>query len=472
MNKFLYDIIVIGAGSAGLSVSLFMAEVGLKTLVIDKTDFNIGGDCLNYGCVPSKALLHIAKIMSNAKKVIKNNEPSVDINKAMEYVHERQSKIRAHENADFLISKGIDVELGIARFFDKHSVVVNDKKFSAKKIVIATGSHPKKLYVEGIEQVTWYDNESIFDLNDLPEKMMIIGGGPVAAEMAFAFQNLGSDVTVVHRGDFILPKEERSISEILMQQLKNNGIQFISNAEVKSFSNNNTATITLQNGNKIERAADAFFIAIGRESDLKTLELDKAGIETKNNKIVNNKHLQTTNKNVFVGGDIAGRLKLSHGAEQHARLLLNNFFSPFKKSLNNDYMSWVIFTKPEVATFGLLQKELEEKNISFEKLELNFDEDDRATTDDYNYGKLILFISKKLFAKQKIVGGTMIAPNAGEMIQEFILAMQAKLSINQIFNKIYPYPVASRVNQQIIVQYKQKALTASLKNLLRFLFGL
>jgi pyruvate/2-oxoglutarate dehydrogenase complex dihydrolipoamide dehydrogenase (E3) component len=456
MPEFTYDIIVIGAGSAGLSVSLFIAEVGLKTLVIDKTDFNIGGDCLNYGCVPSKALLHIAKAMKNVKAFKKNNETFINIKETMQYVHGKQSKIRTHENADFLRLKGIDVELGIAKFFDKHSVVVNDKKFSAKKIVIAAGSRPKKLNVEGIELVKWYNNESIFDLHDLPKKMMIIGGGPVATEIAFALQNLGSDVTIVHRGDLILPKEQRSISEILMQQLKNNCIHFISTAEVKSFSNNNTAIIELQNGNKIEHAADAFFIAIGRESDIKTLELDKAGIETKNNKIVSNKYLQTTNKDVFVCGDIAGDLQLSHAAEQHARLLLNNFFSLFKKQLNNDYMSWVIFTEPEVATFGLSQKQLECKNKSFEKLELNFDEDDRATTDNYNYGKLILYIAKKISGKQKILGGTMIAPNAGEMIQELILAMQAKLSINQIFNKVYPYPVASRVNQQIIAQYKKE----------------
>ncbi|MEP6464828.1 MAG: NAD(P)/FAD-dependent oxidoreductase [Parafilimonas sp.] len=468
MAKYSHDIIVIGAGSAGLSVSLFMAEVGLKTLLIDKTDFNIGGDCLNFGCVPSKALLHVAKTISSNKFSATNK---INVEDVMQYVHERQQKIRVHENADFMRSKGLDVELGIAKFYDRNSILVNDKKFSAKKIVVATGSHPKKLKAEGINNVRWYNNESIFDLNDLPQTMLMVGGGPVAAEMAFAFQCLGSNVTIVHKGDNILSKEEKTITNILTQQLKNKGIKCIANAEIKSFLGKDIANIKLQNGNIIQQKADAFFIAIGRETDLETLELNKAGIDVKNNAIINNKHLQTTNKNVFVCGDIAHHLQFSHAAEQQARLLLNNFFSPIKKSLNNDYMSWVTFTNPEVATFGLSQKQLEEKHTAFEKLELNFDEDDRATTDDYNYGKLILFISKS-FWKQKILGGSMIAPNAGEMIQELILAMQAKLSINQIFNKIYPYPVASRVNQMIIVQYKQKSFSSTLKKILRLLYKL
>ena len=172
-------------------------------------------------------------------------------------------------------------------------------------------------------------------------------------------------------------------------------------------------------------------------------------------------------------GDISGSLKFSHAAEQHARLLLNNFFSPLKKKLNNDHMSWVTFTDPEVATFGLQEQELKTRSKDFEKLVMNFSDDDRAVVDDYRYGKLVLYLSKEGFFKgQRILGGSMVAPHAGELIQELILANVASLNVNEIFNKIYPYPVASRVNQMIIVKKKEKLFTERLTRLLRFVYRL
>ncbi len=216
---------------------------------------------------------------------------------------------------------------------------------------------------------------------------------------------------------------------------------------------------------------DAVFVSIGRELNIETLQLANAGIQVKEGKIVADEYLRTTNKQVFVCGDVAGDLKFSHAAEFHARILLNNFFSPFNKKLNNDHLSWVTFTDPEVASFGLNEQQLKERKIEYERLEQDFEDDDRAITDDYRYGKLVLFISSKgLLKKQKVLGGTMVAPNAGELIQELILANTRGMSINSIFNKIYPYPVATRINQKAIVQYKQQSLTEGIKKLLRFAY--
>jgi pyruvate/2-oxoglutarate dehydrogenase complex dihydrolipoamide dehydrogenase (E3) component len=201
------------------------------------------------------------------------------------------------------------------------------------------------------------------------------------------------------------------------------------------------------------------------------LKLQTAGIEIRSGKIVINPYLQTTNKRVYTCGDVAGSFMFSHAAEQHARLLLNNFFSPFKKKLNNDYMSWVTFTDPEVASFGLNEKMLLIRKIPFEKLSLNFACDDRAVIDSYPYGRLVLFIRKGgALKRKKILGGSMTAPHAGELVQELILANKTGISINAIFNKIYPYPVASRVNQMIIANYREKQLTNLVKGLLRRLF--
>lgn len=471
-----YDIIVIGAGSGGLGVSLFTAKIGLKTLLIDKSDEHIGGDCLNFGCVPSKALIHVSRIMHQAKKARQfgytvSGKP--DIAKAMQYVLSRQDIIRKHENAGYLRGEGLDVVLGLASFHSINSVIVNDTVYTGKKIVLCTGSRPDSLRVPGIENVKQYNNESIFDSRDLPPRILVVGGGPIGIEIGQALHRLGLSVTIVHRRANILPHDENEITAILFERLKAEGIEFVLNSEVKEFISATRAIVYSKEGSTRTVDFDALFVAVGRCVDLNTLNLNKAGIRVSNNKIDVNAYLQTSNKHVYTCGDISGSLQFSHAAEQHARLLLNNLFSPLKKKLNNDFMSWVTFTDPEVATFGLQEKQLHEKNTSFEKLAMNFGDDDRAVVDNYQYGRIVLYVSKRgLFSKQKILGGSMIAPGAGELIQELILANGTGTSIDSIFNKIYPYPVASRVNQMIIVKHKERILTPGLKKLLRHVYRL
>lgn len=471
MTEKIYDTIVIGSGSGGLTVGLFMAKAGFKVLMVSKTDEDIGGDCLNDGCVPSKALIHVSRIAHDAKIAANfglNVSGKIDIKKAIDYVYERQEIIRQHENAKWLQEQGVDVALGNALFIGKNEIAVNDKNYTGKKIVIATGSRPKKLKVPGVEKVTYYDNESIFHINDLPEKLLVIGAGPIGIEIAQAMNRLGSKVTVIQHGNRILSHDDETITDILLKQLRKEGIEFIFGADVDHFISPGEASIKFKYGTSEVLSFDAVFVSIGRTLDLGALHLDKAGIAIKDNKIVKDKYLRTTNKNIFVCGDIAGDLMFSHAAEFHGRILLNNFFSPLKKKLNNDHLSWVTFTDPELASFGLNEKQLIERNISYKKLEQNFEEDDRAVVDHYQYAKTILFISKGgIFKKEKILGGTMIAPHAGEIIQELILANTSELSVNAIFNKIYPYPVASRINQLIIAKHKEGSLTNTIKQLLQ-----
>lgn len=474
MDEKIYDIIVMGAGSGGLTVGLFMAKAGFRVLMVSKSDADIGGDCLNDGCVPSKALIHVSRIAHDAKTASHfglNISGKVDIKKATEYVYTRQEIIRQHENAGWLQEQGVDVVLGNAVFIGKNEIEVNHKKYTGKKIVIATGSKPKKLKAPGVDNVKYYDNESIFHINELPEKLLVIGAGPIGMEIAQAMNRFGSKVTVVQHGNRILEHDEASMTDILLGQLREEGIDFIFNADVDHFISAKEASIKLKDGTTQKILLDAVFVGVGRELDLESLQLKNAGIGVKDNKIIKDKYLRTTNKNIFVCGDIAGDLMFSHAAEFHARIILNNLFSPFKKKLNNDHLSWVTFTDPELATFGLDEKQLKEQNISYQKLEQNFTDDDRAVVDNYQYAKMILLISKgSIFKKEKILGGTMTAPHAGELIQELILANASKLSVNTIFNKIYPYPVASRINQQIIANHKEGSLTNTIKKLLHTAF--
>ncbi len=476
MAKINYDIIVIGCGSGGLSVGLFMNHAGFKVLMVSRSEKEIGGECLNDGCVPSKALIHVSKIAHYAKQSEKfglSVSGNVDLKKAIEYIFKKQQIIREHENAKWLEEQGIDVALGEAKFTGRNEIEVEEKKYAAKKIVIATGSKARKLNIPGVEKVTYYDNENIFHATQLPENLLVIGGGPIGVEIAQAMSRLGSKVTIIDNASGILEHDDEVVKDILLQQLKTEGIDFIFNTTIEKFTSSGDVEIKLASGGKKILHFDAVFVAIGRRLDVETLQLTNANIKVAKGKIIVNKYLQTTNKNIFVCGDIAGDLQFSHAAEFHARILINNFLSPFNKKLNNDHLSWVTFTDPELATFGLSEKQLKDRHIPYERLEEDFTDDDRAVIDNYTYAKMVLFIKKKKFlSKQKILGGTMIAPNAGELIQELVLANTKGLSINSIFDKIYAYPVASRINQKTIISYKQKALTGSVKKLLRIAFKL
>lgn len=312
MTKGMYDIIVIGCGSGGLSIGLFMGKAGFKVLMVDKTDKHIGGECLNDGCVPSKALIHVARIAHNAQAASHFGVAltgKIDIQKAIQYVYDKQSIIRVHENAAWLREQNIDVALGEAHFTGKNEIEVDRKRCYGKKIIIATGSKPRRLEIPGVEKVRYYDNENIFHIDQLPERLLIVGSGPIGIEIAQAMQRLGSKVTVVSHGDKILEHDDETVTKVLLQELQQEGIEFYFNADIDSFASANEAIIKLKDGTIKDLPLDAVFAGIGRILELVPLQLQNAGIEVKDHKIVVDDYLRTTNKNVFVCGDIAGSLQ-------------------------------------------------------------------------------------------------------------------------------------------------------------------
>ena len=474
-----YDLIVIGAGSGGIGAGSIANRLGLDVLMITGKAFDVGGDCLNYGCIPSKAMIHVSRLFHagrEAEQFGMETKGKADFEKVIAYIHKQQQVIRDHENPEFLRKRDMDVEVGWAKFVDKKTIEVNGKQFTANKIVLATGSIPRELKVPGVDLVEeFHTNETIFyNLKALPERLLVIGGGPIGCELGQAMSRLGSKVTIVNRSSQIMGKERDDFRDTMAELFDKEGITVINEASVTSFSDKNTAVFEKKNGEKGELKFDAVLLAIGRIVRTEGIGLEKAGIKVENGKIVVDDYYRSTNKNVFVVGDAMGREQFSHGAEMHNRDLIMNFMSPFplrKHSLKN--FSWVTFTDPEVATFGWTEKDLKDKGIAYTKIEQDFHEDDRSITANYHtYSKLALYLSKKsLFnRKVKILGGTMMAPHAGDLIQELLTANIAGLDINTIFNKVYPYPVASRINQRAITQFRQGDLTEGLKKILQFLF--
>lgn len=472
-----YDLIVIGAGAGGIGAAGVANRFGLKVVMIDKKGFNVGGDCLNYGCVPSKALIHIARQFHGGKVAERfglKTKGKADYQKVMDYVHAQQDVIRAHENPDHFRERDMDVEIGAAKFIDEKTIKVNGKLMTAPKIVLATGSIPRELNVPGMQLVDKiYDNESLFwELKKLPDNFLIIGGGPIACEMAQAFQRLGSQVIIVNRGEQLAGKELPEFSTILQRQMEEEGVKIYHTAEVVRFTNSTTAMVK-QGKQNFEIEFETVMAAIGRVVRTEGLDLQKGGVKVEQGKMLIDDYYRTTNPRVYAVGDAMGREQFSHGAEMHNRDLVRNFVVPFfKKRHTLKHFSWVTFTDPEIATFGYSEQDLKEKNINFERIEQSFEEDDRAIVSSYRYAKLVLYFSKPhwMTRKVRLLGGTMIAPHAGELIQELILANQEALSINTIFNKIYPYPVATRINQKAIMNKRQGDLTPSIQRVLAWLY--
>lgn len=468
-----FDLVVIGSGSGGLGAALGMLGVGFKVLLVEKDEKKIGGECLNTGCVPSKALLHVAKKIYQARTSGRYGlevSGEVKIEEVKNYIKEKQNSIRSHENIDYFRKKGLDVELGTASFISSNQISVGGKIFTGKNIVIATGSTPRKIDIKGASTIPVFTNESIFEIDFIPSNFVFIGAGPVSIELGQAFSRLGSKVSVVDRQDRILGKEDPVISQVLLDRLKLEGMEFYFHSEVTEIESGNTAIVKSAAGKKRKIPVDAIFMGLGRQFNFDSLDLGKAGIETADGKIVLNDRLQTTNSHVYVCGDAADNLKFSHAAELHNILLIKNFLSPIKKELDFDHFPWVTFTEPEIATFGLNEEKLKERDIDYERLEASFGEEDRAITEDFEYGKLILFVEKKRFmiGNAKILGGSMIAPNAGEITQELILTNHSGIPLKDFMNKIYAYPTAGNIHKVIARNRFVKQIRPWMK---RFLLG-
>lgn len=469
----MYDIIIIGAGSGGLNIAVFMAKSGFKVLLIDKSNKNIGGDCLNHGCIPSKSLIHIAREVMSARSVSQygiTTQGEVDLSLVMKYVQEKIETIREHENADYFRKLGIDVVLGTAQFAGEHEVIVEGVVYTAKNIVLATGSRPRTLIIEGGESAHIITSDDIFTLTTLPKKLVVIGVGPIGIELGQAFSMLGSAVTFIGSESRILLREKEAYAEVLHENMEKQGASFMFNSEIVRIENN--TTLVVRNKSTQEESFlhfDTVLVAVGRELNVENLGLEKANILVEHGKIVVNDYLQTTNKNVYLSGDVAGGYQFTHAAELHAQVLLNNFFSPFKKKLTYDTFSWVTYTTPELATFGISEEVLIKRGVRYEKLETVFTDDDRSITSGVTYGKSEVYVDTQ---SKVILGGTMVADNAGELVQELVLAMEAKTPITKIFNKIYPYPTATRINKKLIGEYFKKRFSESQKKILRLLYKL
>ena len=473
-----YDLIVVGAGAGGLGAAGIARTFGLRTLIIEAEALNVGGDCLNYGCVPSKALIHVSRLAHAAREATAYGLEvggRVSFERALRHVHAAQARIREHENAEWLRAQAHqDVVIGWARFTGERTLAVDGREFRGERIVLATGSRPRRLEVAGAGGVARLHTNHTFFASErpLPERLLVVGGGPIGCELAQAMRRLGSEVTLVDRGERLLGKELPDYSRRLERTFAAEGIDVRHGTEVAAFTGEESARLSCEGEADEEVHFDECLVAIGRDEGVRDMDLHRAGIETDEHGVLRvDERYRTTNPHVFAVGDAIGREKFSHAAEMHNRDLIVNMLSPIERRHSLERFSWVTFTDPEVATFGLTADQLDERGIDFETVDQPFADDDRAIAEGYaDEAHLTLYVAPRSLPGRgaEILGGSMIAPHAGELIQEWVLAIQSGATLNDVFDKIYAYPVASRINQKAAFTYRQGGLGEGVKRAIRW----
>ena len=473
--KYDYTIIVIGAGAGGLVVAIGGAKAGKKVLLIEKG--NYGGDCTNFGCIPSKSLIgasHVAHYIHNGSSY--GLDVSVSYfngDKALERTRNIVQQIRSHEDPTALAKHGVDTLTGLASFEDPHTLKVeledgSEKRVTGKNIVIATGSHPIMPSIPGIETIPFYTNETIFDLESIPERLGVIGGGPIGSELSQTFQRLGSRVSIIQHAPHLLGREEKQSQHVIEEVFKKENISLYLNhepIEVKKRDQEILIKIRDKGSNEVkEIAVTHLLIAAGRQPGIKKLNLDAVAIETFERGIVVDGYGRTVHKHIWAVGDVAGHAMFTHVAENEARTVLINLLLPWPLRFKLDSaqaIPRVTYTDPEVASVGFSEKDAIDKygENKIAVYSLPFTEVDRAITTGRTEG-FIKIVTKKW--SSKILGATIVGPRAGEMLCQITTAMRSKIPLRKLASLIHPYPTYSRAIRKAADQWLTKTIIPAL----------
>ncbi len=443
MANYDYDLIVIGAGSGGISAANLGKNLGKKVALVEKE--KIGGDCTWYGCVPSKALIKASEVAHHVKTLEKyglklNGDSRLDAKQVMAHVRATREKVYAEETPEVFQQKGIDVVIGVPKFLDNHRLQIGEKVISSKTFVISTGSSPFVPPIDGIGDIDYLTNETIFDLEELPDSMVVIGGGPIGSEMASALSKLGVKITQIEVTDHLLSREDKELSEILMQQMMKNGVKILCNSRATKFAKQgNKIMVTIENERIEEIETDAVLISVGRRPNVNGLELEKAGVEYTPKGIKVNDKLQTSASNIYAIGDVIGSYQFSHIAEYHAGIAVPNALLPLpiKRKVNYENIVWTTFTDPEFARGGLSEAEARGKyGDSIKVYRFTYEKVDRAKTDLTTVGLSKYIVDKK----GKLLGIHIIGERAGELLHEAQLAKSMGIPFHKIQSMVHVYP--------------------------------
>jgi pyruvate/2-oxoglutarate dehydrogenase complex dihydrolipoamide dehydrogenase (E3) component len=471
-----YDLVVIGAGTAGLVVAggAALLGVGLKVALIEK--HLMGGDCLNFGCVPSKCIIRSSRVVGeiwNAKMFGINVPKYVDVD--FPAVMERMRRIRAdispHDSVERFQKMGVDVFLGSAQFTNNETVEVAGKTLRFKKAVIATGARAARPSIQGIEETGYLTNETVFSLIQKPQRLAVIGGGPIGCELAQTFRRFNCEVILLHQGTRILNKEDTDAAEIVQKVFIQEGIRLVLKTKIQRVekTRDGKTLFFADNGKQDAVTVDEILVGTGRAPNVEGLNLEAVGVEYDQHRGVKvNDYLQTTNPNIYAAGDICMNWKFTHAADAAARIVIRNaLFSPFglgRQKLSSLVMPWVTYTDPEIAHVGMYEQEAQEMGIDVATIKIPFHDVDRAIADGEKDGFVKIHHPKN---SDKILGATIVARHAGEMISQITTAIVHKIGLTKLSNVIHPYPTqAEAIRKAADTYYLSNTLTPTTKRLL------
>jgi len=459
-KKFDRDIVVLGAGSGGLVSAYIAAAVKAKVSLIERHE--MGGDCLNTGCVPSKALIRTAKLMNNIKHSerygVQSASGEIDFAKVMERVHNVVKTIEPHDSVERYTGLGVDVIKGEGKITSPWTVEVNGQTLTTRNIIVATGASPFVPPIPGLSDIEHRTSDNLWELKELPKRLVVLGGGPIGSELAQAFSRLGSNVSQIEMAERIMNREDPEIADMVTEKFIADGINVMVDTKavgVETNSSGEKELICERGGETLRVPFDEIIVAVGRKPRTVGFGLEELEIElNRNGTIKTDAYLRTRFPNIYAVGDVAGPYQFTHVASHQAwYAAVNSLFGTFKK-FKADYrvIPWATFTDPEVARVGLNEADAKAANVPYEVTRYDIDDLDRAIADSSNFG-VVKVLTKP--GKDKILGVTIVGEHAGDLIAEYVMAMKHGLGLNKVLGTIHIYPTLAESNKYVAGEWKR-----------------
>ena len=459
-----YHLVVIGGGPAGLVAAAGAAGLGAKVALIERQ--RLGGDCLIHGCVPSKALLKSARVAAcvrDAKRfgVEVSDGTRVDFAAVMQRMRDLRVSLAPNDSASRFRGLGVDVFFGEGRFVSTDTIAVGGQSLRFRRAVIATGSRPTIPTIPGLRESGFLTNETIFSLHELPKQLTVLGAGPIGCELAQAFARFGSYVTLIAAGPTILPKEDPAAARLVESAMQTDGVEILRNTRLERVERTENGLQLWLEPNIGARNTEALLIAVGRTPSVDSLDLNKAGIEfDSHDGVIVDDHFRTSNHRVFAAGDVCSKFKFTHAADAMARIVLQNALFPGRSKGSSLVIPRCTYTDPEIGTVGLTEADARDRNIAVDVLMEDLSHNDRAVLDGDATGFAKVLLKR---GTDQIVGATIVASNAGDMLNELTLAMTATLGLSTLAKTIHPYPTQAEIINRLADQFQRRRLTPTVK---------
>jgi len=462
-----YNLVVLGAGTAGLVSAAGAAGLGARVAIVEK--HLMGGDCLNFGCVPSKAVLRAARAVaavnsSGAFGVRVPRPVDFDFAAAMERMRKSRAGISRNDSADRLAKLGVDVFFGEAKFVSPDIVEVDGRRLRFSRAVIATGARATNPQIPGIAEAGFLTNETVFSLTELPKRLVVIGAGPIGCELAQAFRCFGSEVFILSHGPRLLPREDADAAAVLSAQFEREGIRLMLGVKIRRVEKRTEGKVIILNGQTThgEVVGDEILVGVGRAPNVEGLNLEAAGVEFDQTGVKVDNRLRTTNRRIYAAGDICSVYKFTHAADAMARIVLQNALFFGRKKASALVIPWCTYTQPEVAHVGLYEKEARGRGFDVATFTVPLKEVDRAVLDGEEEGFGRVHADRK---SGRILGATLVAPHAGEMIAEMSMAITARLTLGTVSKTIHAYPTQVEVWKRLGDAWNRSRLTPKVRGL-------